>query len=110
ERRLGSKVHFFRPHVDNKIRTHYNRGVRRRATRSQRCAMQFLWDDDPEEVNLTHIAEHGLTPEDVEHAFQNVLRRTTSRSSGRPALFGLAPDDRVLFVVCEEVDEGLIYV
>ena len=70
----------------------------------------FLWDDDPEEGNVGHIAEHGLSTADVEHAFQNVLRETTSHSSGRPALFGLAPDDRVLFVVYEEIDEGMIYV
>jgi hypothetical protein len=28
----------------------------------------------------------------------------------RPALFGLTPDDRVVFVVYEEIDDGLIYV
>lgn len=71
---------------------------------------EFLWDDDPEGGNVPHIAEHGLTPEDVEHAFHNVLRGTTSRSTGRPALFGLTADDRVLFVVFEEVAAGLIYV
>jgi uncharacterized DUF497 family protein len=70
----------------------------------------FFWDDDPEEGNVAHIAEHGLSTEEVEHAFQNVLRETTSRSSGLPALFGLTPDDRVIFVVYEEIDEGLIYV
>lgn len=43
---------------------------------------EFLWDDDPDEGNVPHIAEHGLTPEDVEHAFHNVLRETTSRSPG----------------------------
>ena len=46
----------------------------------------FLWDDDPAEGNVPHIAEHDLTPRDVEHAFLNVIRDTTSRSSGRPAL------------------------
>ena len=59
---------------------------------------------------MPHIAEHGLTPADVEHAFANVLRHATSRSSGRPALFGLTPDDRVIFVVYEEIADGLIYV
>ena len=71
---------------------------------------EFLWDDDPDEGNVAHIAEHGLSPADVEHAFQNVLRETTSRSSGRPAVFGLTADDRVLFVVYEEIEHGLIYV
>jgi uncharacterized DUF497 family protein len=71
---------------------------------------EFLWDDDSAEGNVAHIAEHGLSLDEVEHAFHNVLRETTSRSSGRPALFGLTPDDRVLFVVYEEIEEGLIYV
>ncbi|MEX0701026.1 MAG: hypothetical protein WD069_02920 [Planctomycetales bacterium] len=71
---------------------------------------EFLWDDDPDEGNVAHIVQHGLTPADVEHAFQNVLRQTTSRSSGRPALFGLTPDDRVIFVVFEEIADALIYV
>jgi uncharacterized DUF497 family protein len=71
---------------------------------------EFLWDDDPDEGNVAHIAEHGLSPSDVEHAFYNVVRQTKSRSSGRPALFGLTADDRVLFVVYEEIEHGLIYV
>jgi uncharacterized DUF497 family protein len=71
---------------------------------------EFLWDDDPEEGNVAHIADHGLSPADVEHAFHNVIRFTTSRSSGRPALFGLTLDDRVLFVVYEEIDKDMIYV
>ena len=70
----------------------------------------FLWDDDAAEGNVAHIAEHDLTPRDVEHAFLNVIRDTTSRSSGRPALFGLTPDDRVIFVVYEAIADGLIYV
>ena len=71
---------------------------------------EFLWDDDVAEGNVAHIAEHDLTPRDVEHAFLNVIRNSTSRSSGRPALFGLTPDDRVIFVVYEAIADGLIYV
>jgi hypothetical protein len=71
---------------------------------------EFLWDDEGPDGNVPHIVEHGLTPEDVEHAFAHALRRTTSRSGGRPALFGLTPDDRVIFVVYEEIARGLIYV
>ena len=70
----------------------------------------FVWDDDAADGNVAHIAEHDLEPGDVEHAFLNVIRKTTSRSSGRPALFGLTPDDRVIFVVYEEIADGLIYV
>lgn len=70
----------------------------------------FLWDDDKTDGNVPHIAEHGLAPEDVEFAFTQVLRRTTSGSSGRPALFGLTPDGRLIFVVYEESAPGLVYV
>lgn len=71
---------------------------------------EFLWDHDASQGNVLHIAEHGLTPEDVEHAFDHALRHTTSRSSGRPALFGLTPDGRLIFVAYEEVADNLIYV
>lgn len=71
---------------------------------------EFFWDDDATEGNIPNIAEHGLTSDDVEHAFSHALRHTTSRSSSRPALFGLTPDDRVIFVVYEEIARGLIYV
>ena len=70
---------------------------------------QFLWDYEPE-GNVEHIAEHGLTPDDVENAFDDILRETVSRSSGRPAIFGLTLDGRMIFVVYEEIDEGLFYV
>jgi uncharacterized DUF497 family protein len=70
---------------------------------------RYFWDDE-EGGNVEHIEEHGLTPDDVEEAFQCVLRHTTSRSSRRPALFGLTHDGRLIFVVYEEIDEGLVYV
>lgn len=69
---------------------------------------EFLWDDDATDGNVPRLAEHGLSPKDVEHAFAHPLSHTTSRSSGRPALFGLTPDDRVVFVAYEEIARGLI--
>lgn len=68
-----------------------------------------LWDYEVE-GNVEHIAEHGLTPEDVENAFEDLLRETVSRSSGRPAIYGLALDGRTIFVVFEVIDDDLIYV
>jgi hypothetical protein len=47
----------------------------------------FLWDDS-RGGNVEHIAEHGLTPEEVESAFDSIETETTSRSTGRPAIFG----------------------
>ncbi|MBC7855703.1 MAG: hypothetical protein IAF94_19915 [Pirellulaceae bacterium] len=60
----------------------------------------FLWDDSPG-GNVEHIAEHGLTPEEVESAFDNIETETTSRSTGRPAIFGRTMHDEVIFVVYE---------
>lgn len=47
-----------------------------------------IWDlpDDPH-GNVQHIAEHGITPLDVEHVLNNPDRRETSRSSGMPMVF-----------------------
>ena len=60
----------------------------------------FLWDDAPGS-NVEHIAEHGLAPEEVESAFDNIETETTSRSSGRPAIFGRTFKGDVIFVVYE---------
>ena len=49
--------------------------------------MLFCRDDD-EGGNVDHIAEHGLTPDEVESALDDIRRHTTSRSTGRPAIFG----------------------
>ena len=37
----------------------------------------------------------------MEHAFENVTDYITSRSSGRPALYGLTPDERTILVSYE---------
>lgn len=69
---------------------------------------QFVWNDEPG-GNLEHIAEHGLTQDDVEEVFFNPLDRDVSRSSGLPIVFGLTPDGRYILVVYEQIDEITIY-
>lgn len=69
----------------------------------------FIWDHELPDGNVPHIEQHGVTPDEVEEAFEDVLERTISRSSGRPALFGVTLGGRVLFVVYTEF-EGMIYV
>jgi len=64
----------------------------------------FLWDGGPG-GNVEHIAEHGLTPEEVESAFGNVETETTSRSTGCPAIFGRTLKGDVIFVVYELDDD-----
>ena len=69
----------------------------------------FIWDDG-EEGNVEHIAEHGLTPEDVEEVVQNPRSTDKSRSSGRPVATGYTPDGRYVFVVYELMDDVTVYV
>ena len=44
-----------------------------------------IWDlDDDPEGNVQHIAEHGITKEEVEEVLENPDGIEASRSSGRP--------------------------
>jgi len=66
----------------------------------------FLWLDDPG-GNVEHIAEHGLAPDEVESAFDDTVIETTSRSTGRPAIFGRTCNGDTIFVVYDvETDTG----
>jgi len=69
-----------------------------------------IWDlpDDPE-GNVQHIAEHGLTPIDVEHVLNNPERHKTSRSSGRAIVFGHTPSGEYIAVVYEQIDDTNVY-
>ena len=63
------------------------------------------WDEfDDEGSNTAHIAEHGLTPEDVNAVLMAPDETGVSRSSGRPLAFGYTPDGRYICVVYEEID------
>ena len=55
----------------------------------------IIWNDDPGE-NVDKISQHGLTIEDVEYVLMNPKRRVTSKSSGRPAVYGYTPEWRGL--------------
>jgi uncharacterized DUF497 family protein len=63
----------------------------------------FDWDEfDDDGSNTAHIAEHGLTPEEVEAAL--VDENTTfdvSDSSGRPIAFGATGTGRFIAIVFE---------
>jgi hypothetical protein len=46
---------------------------------------QIIWDDENDPVgNVQHIAEHGLTIEEVEYVIENPVSEDVSASSGRP--------------------------
>jgi len=50
---------------------------------------RIVWDlDDDPEGNVQHIAEHGLTIEEVEDVLYAAEECIASQSSGRPITFG----------------------
>ena len=66
-----------------------------------------IWDleDDPQ-GNVQHIAEHGVTPDEVEEVFDDCYNRTDcSISSGQPITFGWTNAGRYLAVVWELVEK-----
>lgn len=69
---------------------------------------EIIWNEEPG-GNIDHIAEHGLTPEDVEEVLLNPIDQDVSRSSGLPIAFGLTPDGRYILVVFEQIDKMTVY-
>ena len=68
--------------------------------------IHILWDaDDDPEGNVQHIADNFVTKEDVEWVLEHPEKQVTSRSSGRPIMFGYTPGDERIAVVYEEIDE-----
>jgi uncharacterized DUF497 family protein len=61
------------------------------------------WDEPQDEgSNTAHIAEHGLTPEEVESVlFGESTTFDVSDSSGRPIAFGNTDTGRFVVVVFE---------
>jgi hypothetical protein len=60
-------------------------------------------------VIFAHIAEHDLTPDDVEAVLLHPVAEDISRSSGRPMVYGFTPDGRYIVMVYEEVDYHTLY-
>jgi hypothetical protein len=69
---------------------------------------EIIWNEEPD-GNVEHIAEHDLTPEDVEEVIFNPVDRDVSRSSGLPIVFGFTPDGRYIMVVYEQIDDVTIF-
>jgi hypothetical protein len=69
-----------------------------------------IWDteDDPR-GNVRHIAEHDLTPEDIEDVLFGVHELDTSRSSSNPIAFGFTSRGQYIGVVFEWVDDDTVY-
>jgi hypothetical protein len=74
--------------------------------------VQVIWDleDDPQ-GNFQHIAEHDVTPEEVDEVLNDRNSQTAySDSSGRPITFGWTAAGRYLAVIWELVDQDPVVV
>lgn len=65
---------------------------------------QIIWNG-----NTSHVEEHGLTVEDVEHVLADPESEAVSRSSGLPCCFGYTPEGLYIIVVYECIDRRTIY-
>jgi hypothetical protein len=61
----------------------------------------FQWTPDI----VAHCAEHDVTREDFEEAFNDPVRKMNSDSSGKEALFGYDMRGRLLFCVYETLSD-----
>ena len=72
--------------------------------------LHIIWDlEDDAEGNIQHIAEHGISTEEVAYIVYAGDRQYFSRSSGRPMVSGFLPDGRCITVVFEWVDDETIF-
>jgi hypothetical protein len=67
--------------------------------------MEVIWDlpDDPK-GNVQHLAEHGVTQEEVEEVLLNRRNpHTVSRTSGNRLVFGYTSTGRHVAIIYEKV-------
>ena len=70
----------------------------------------IIWDrDEDPSGNVKHIAKHGVTKDEVEHVFHNPTGTDTSRSTGRPVVFGDTGAGRHIIVVYDVIDASSVY-
>jgi uncharacterized DUF497 family protein len=68
----------------------------------------FLWSYESD-GNVEHIADHGITTDEVECVVRNPMAVRASRSTGRPVAVGRTSEGRLLLVVYERIDDVTIY-
>jgi hypothetical protein len=65
----------------------------------------IVWDDLPG-GNVEHVAEHGLTPDEVDEVLRDdTLEIIFSDSSGRPGKFGRTSTGKHILVTWDELDD-----
>ena len=66
---------------------------------------QIIWDDEPG-GNVEHVAENGLTPDEVDEVLlDDTIPTAYSRSSARPCKFGYTSTGKHIIVIWDEVNE-----
>jgi len=73
--------------------------------------ISVVWDDEPG-GNVEHIAEHGLTPDEVDGVLlDDSIPTAYSASSGRPCKFGYTYTRKHIIVMWDELndDPRMIY-
>jgi uncharacterized DUF497 family protein len=67
--------------------------------------VSVIWDDEPG-GNIEHIAEHGLTPEEVEEVLlDDRIETAYSRKTGNPCKFGHTSTGKYIIVIWQEVND-----
>lgn len=67
---------------------------------------RIVWDlDDDPEGNVQHIAEHGISIDEVEDVLYAAKEVIASQSSGRPTTFGETSTGKYVAVVFDVVEE-----
>ena len=70
----------------------------------------IIWDEENDPFgNVQHIAEHGLTTDEVEAVLNEPDSADSSNSSGCPCVFGFTPAGEYIIVIFESIDEDSIY-
>ena len=70
----------------------------------------LIWDlDDNPTGNLRHIADHGVTQDEVAEVLRNAAATDVSHSLGLPVAFGETRGSRHLIVVYEVIDDATVY-
>jgi len=66
---------------------------------------QIIWDlEDDQDGNVQHIAQHGVSPEEVEEVlFSSISNTVVSKTSTNMVTFGYTDSGRYLAVVWEHV-------
>jgi uncharacterized DUF497 family protein len=67
---------------------------------------RIFWDlDDDPEGNVQHVAEHGISVEEVEDVLYAAQEVVASESSGRPITFGETSTGKYIAVVFDVVED-----